>query len=940
MGSMKIQRVAGLLLASTLALVGCSGASGRNGNNGTDGTDGKSCTVTGDGSGGALVTCTDGSSVIIPRSDPASCTVASNGDGTRTITCSDGTSVTVGVAVKDFRALTVTELADLDPAAVVTAVEIGADGKPLVRFRVNDRHGNGLEGFVPAAAPAGMQPTTVRFGVVKLADAGTVNGSGNQTWVSYIASGATGTSPYETPTTSGAVLTDNGDGSYTFKFSRDHTGGTGALAYEPTKVHRLIAQISTSGNPYRPMNAVFDFVPATGEVLDPNGQEAVDGSACTQCHGPFRAKAGGSGAFHGGAHYDVRGCVLCHNDQSREVPLGSTMVDDAAIAADGTWTGDLAILNGESVLNLPVLIHKLHMGRELELKGGTYRAVAKPWEVTYPQDVRNCAKCHRTNGRAGNWNQAPSRRACGACHDDVSFTDTVPNARRAHPGGALTSDLAGPSQLGCSSCHSAAWIARSHTPAGRPDPLNYYVNAAYSVSTNAGWVPAAGVLPPGASKIAFEVDSVSTTANDNPQIVFRILKQDPGEATASFVTFNETTSTEMMDNFTGAPSVYFAFGVPQSGVTTNDDWSASTAAYLKDLWKGTVGSLTGPTTISGSGGWYTATLTNAKIPSNARHLTGAVGLSYSLKTTPPLTQIAPAPGWTGAWRYPYNGTASSVTCGPGTTLYCDAEASLTLAPKMGGLVVAAATATKLATGHAARRTIVATEKCNGCHGQLGSAPNFHVGQRNDAGTCAFCHSPNKSTAGWAVNAKDFLHAIHAASMRTAPFTWQLSSAMDFTRTTYPAPLGLCTQCHLDPTTAGDSTFDFSAYLSEPGAAMENLLPVTAATGKFDPASPTANRFSPYVVADNATSYGTGFSYTASTGAVFDPMLDPAGLLTRVHSPVSATCFSCHDTRLALTHIAQFGGKIYDPLSEFVPGEETCLMCHGKGKVAAIQDVHR
>jgi OmcA/MtrC family decaheme c-type cytochrome len=928
---MNVRRVAGLLITATLAVAGCSGANGK---------DAKGCTVTGDGSGGAIVTCGDGSSVAIPKGDPASCTIASNGGGTKTITCSDGTTVVVGAAVRDFNALTAADLADMDPAAVVTAVEIGVDGKPLVRLKISDRSGNGIKNFVPAGAATGMQPTTVRFGVLKLTDAGAVNGSGNQTWVSYIASTATSTSSYETPTTAGAVLTDHADGSYTFKLSRNVTAGTGALAYEPTKVHRLVALISTSGNPYRPMNAVFDFVPATGAIVDPNAQEAVAGAACAQCHGPFRAKAGGTGAFHGGDRYDVRGCVLCHNDQSRNVTLSSTTVDDSAIAADGTWTGNLAILNGESAFNLPVFIHKIHMGEELALKGGTYRAVARPWEVTYPQDVRNCTKCHRTNGKANNWNQTPSRRACGACHDDVGFTVTVPNARRAHPGGAITDALGTGGEPACNACHTATKIAGYHTPAGRPDPDNYYVSTTANQSTNAGWVPAVGVLPPGASKITFEIDSVSTTATNNPKIVFRFMKQDPGDTSTSYVTFNASTSTEMMDNFTGAPSVYFAFGVPQSGVTINDDWSAVASAYLKSLWKGTGGTLTGPTTISGSGGWYTATVTSVKIPANARHLVGAVGLSYNLRTTPSLTQIAAAPGSTGTWKYPYNGTASSVICGPNLTPVCDANGPLTLAPKMGGLIVAAPTATKVADGHTARRTIVATAKCNGCHDQLGSAPSFHVGQRNDAGTCAFCHSPNKSTAGWAVNAKDFIHAIHAAAKRTVPFTWQLSSAMDFTRVTYPAPVSVCTQCHVDPTPGGDSTFDFSAYLSEPGASMENLLPITAATGRFDPASATSTRFSPYVAVDNVTDYGTGFSYAASTGAVYDPMFDTTGLLTRVHGPVAATCFSCHDSRLALTHISQFGGKIYDPLSEFVSGEETCLMCHGKGKVAAIQDVHQ
>src|SRR5262249_13361321 len=153
-----------------------------------------------------------------------------------------------------------------------------------------------------------------------------------------------------------------------------------------------------------------------------------DPNACLECHTTFRAIAGatgelGGGEFHGGARFDIHTCVACHNDQKRYGAASghANDYDAPAVNPDGTWTGSAIVQNTEAVLNLPVFIHKIHMGEELTMTGGTYQGVDKPYETTYPQDVRNCTKCHRTAAMADNWQSAPPRRACGACHDNISF---------------------------------------------------------------------------------------------------------------------------------------------------------------------------------------------------------------------------------------------------------------------------------------------------------------------------------------------------------------------------------------------------------------------------------------------------------------------------------------------------------------------------------------
>jgi len=567
------------------------------------------------------------------------------------------------------------------------------------------------------------------------------------------------------------------------------------------------------------------------------------------------------------------------------------------------------------------------MGSKLKLTGGSYAGLAAPYETTYPQDVRNCAKCHRAPAPlADHWKTQPTSRACGACHDDRSFAATLPAGRAMHSGGPQATDV------GCSTCHQAGSvggdIAAKHLPVSPPNPTNIYASASGSGNTNAAYVAAAGAVPPGAKVVTYAVQSVSTWTDAaagnvlRPQISFK-LKVDG----ADVVFPDPATATEMIPGFVGAPSAYFVFAVPQDGTAAPADFNASASAYIRNIWNGTgtcsnaaatttrtgAGTLTGPDAM----GFYTLRLACATIPANATMFTGGIGYTYGLgsrqtppnpdvdfiNNTQPLTQINLA-----AYPYVPNKKADGVTPG-----YAG----------VGGLIVPPPDVSTVATGFTGRRAIVDNSKCGACHVSLGVGPDFHAGQRNDAGTCNWCHRPNQTSSAWSANAKDFVHAIHGAEKRTTPFTWhQASPTEGFWKATYPGVLNKCEMCHLP------GTYDFSTSAAQ--AAYPRMLSSTVGQGTYAAGSVHA----PYVT--EATAYGAGFSYNALTAAVVNP--DPT---TLVVSPMVAACASCHDTPIAIDHMQTNGGSFYESRATVAakPQQEECMLCHGPNRIAAIADRH-
>jgi len=274
-----------LTLAAAVLAAACTGDNGKAGQAGTsctvttnaDGTEtircgadggaatvsnGKSCTVT-DVDGGTQIECEDGTSSFVASGTNGtngsngapgqSCNVVSNGDGTRTITCPAGDGGTVTFNVKDalvsFATMSADSKAALDLQITVTSVTVPASGQPVVAFRVTDGSGNAVT-KLPGA--------DMRFALLKLVPATTkvasdpalvgVNGSANDTWVSYMAANATSTASTETvptATAAGGTITDNGDGTYSYAFLKKVTDPTAAgTTYDPAATHRLTMIVS------------------------------------------------------------------------------------------------------------------------------------------------------------------------------------------------------------------------------------------------------------------------------------------------------------------------------------------------------------------------------------------------------------------------------------------------------------------------------------------------------------------------------------------------------------------------------------------------------------------------------------------------------------------------------------------------------------------------
>jgi OmcA/MtrC family decaheme c-type cytochrome len=143
-------------------------------------------------------------------------------------------------------------------------------------------------------------------------------------------------------TDSNGTLVDNGNGTYQYTFFRDITqvkaqvdamtltglnvkADLGDLTFDPNAIHRVALQISGNAPGHRhqyaqrgarlpgvpmskPNNAIFDFIPATGQAVpttDPGERLIVDKLSCNECHGKLGGIPGtDSEGFHAGSRYD------------------------------------------------------------------------------------------------------------------------------------------------------------------------------------------------------------------------------------------------------------------------------------------------------------------------------------------------------------------------------------------------------------------------------------------------------------------------------------------------------------------------------------------------------------------------------------------------------------------------------------------------------------
>ena len=218
---------------------------------------------------------------------------------------------------------------------------------------------------------------------------------------------------YET----GGDFENLGGGVYTYTFETVLPEG-----YNASQTHTVaIIGDRVVGNDGWASNATYDFVPNGGPITEI--RDIVVTEACNSCHDPLE--------MHGGAFRDTAVCITCHTTKLVDPETGE-LVDQVDPATGNT-------------VGFNVMIHKLHMGEMLPSveDGIPYVMFGNDFsEVVFPQDIRNCTKCHTQQAlQKDAWKNKPTRASCGSCHDNVDFAMAIN-----HPTVQLNDN-------NCSGCH-------------------------------------------------------------------------------------------------------------------------------------------------------------------------------------------------------------------------------------------------------------------------------------------------------------------------------------------------------------------------------------------------------------------------------------------------------------------------------------------------------
>ena len=756
-------------------------------------------------------------------------------------------------------------------SAGVPAVTIA--GAPKVNFSV----------FSDGKVVTGLTNTNVRFAIAKLVPG--TNGEADQ-WVSYVSvakAGAAGFGPNGTPTlksapqatTDSSVATQlvyNPDGYYTYTFAKDVTTVPG-ITYEPARTHRIAIQLSYKNaagetvlaNPY------FDFTVVDGKsvaVTDPaKTRKMTDVKSCNSCHEKL--------ALHGGGRIDTQYCVMCHNPGTVDPESGNT-------------------------LDMATMTHKIHAGRKIKADAGTDYTI---WgygntkfdyaEVGFPQDLRNCTKCHSASNtstpQGDNWKTVITAQACLTCHTEkvggLWEVKHIVYAKAASPTNTKATDL---TNAQCVTCHKA----------GSPiSPATVHWNQNEE----------------NAAKYKMNIESAAYDAATR-KVTVKYFLSDPTNANAAYnLVTSECASAASCANTTkfGNLRLYLAYQnmVGQSTAVTefssynNGGSTANVYAY---------------TGVNDGKNHYTATI-----------------------TVPADTATAVAAG-----------TARVITIGQIKEPKLEVKAldpRPVVSPVTLVNVVVQNTHKDVALSGALnpRREIVSNDKCNDCHGALGStsgsntlANAFHSGARDTVESCALCHDANRASTGnmmtnglnlyESYQFKRMIHGIHGNSKRVSPFTHgnKVAGAYCNVSGTTPAAIALCKTLNavVPPLTFVTGVENYAAEVAYPGVGLNCNACHVNNSYKND-----LGTLGTVVLKDTTSAAGV-------TPVTFGT--DPNKW--SVISPKAASCTSCHDSSAAIGHVTTFGGSAFGNKTQAQVGAmpaETCNDCHASGGFKGVDIVH-
>lgn len=822
-----------------------------------------------------------------------------------------GTAVTpateVAAAISSAAAVAANDSATNVSAPFVVLQNAGVpvvtvNSPPVVNFSV----------FSDGKVVTGLANTNVRFAIAKLVPG---TGGNPDQWVNYVTrniAGKAGFGPNGSPvltsapqattdSSTAAQLIYNADGYYTYKFATDIKSVAG-IAYEPNLTHRVAIQLSYKNaagatvlaNPY------YDFTIVDGKsvpVTDASKtRKMTDVASCNSCHEKL--------ALHGGGRIDTQYCVMCHNPGTVDPESGNN-------------------------LDMAAMTHAIHAGRKIKTDAGTDYTI---WgygnskhdyaEVGFPQDLRNCSKCHTADNPAtpqgDNWKTVVSAQACLSCHTTKA---------------------------------GGAWESKHIVYA--KDPV--VVGAAASTNTMATDLTNAQCVA--CHKAGSNISPAVVHWNQNEENSAKY-KMNIESASFDAATRNVTVKYFLSDPTNGNKAYDLATGCASASNCSTSNLFGNLRLYV--AYQNMVGQSTNVTEFT--------SYNNGGSGANVYAYKGSNDGSNHYTITIPI----PAD------------TATAVAAGTARVLSIGQVKEPMLAVKSLDPRPAVVPTTLLnvvvqntykdfaiSGALVPRREVVSNAKCNDCHGALGTTSGsntlvnaFHSGARNTIESCALCHDANRvsstvMTNGLLLNEsyqfKRMIHGIHGNSKRTYPFTHGNSIVGAFGKdglltttgtlaavssNTVTAPIGTLTQPWLTSTTYSigsgfiTGTENYAAEVAWPGVGVNCNACHVDNSYKQDLGTIGSVVAKPI---DQATAAATSTTPATTLGK---SGLDPNKWL--VISPKAASCTSCHDSSAAIAHVTSFGGSAFGEKTQAqiaAAPRETCNDCHASGGFKGVDIVH-
>ncbi len=726
-----------------------------------------------------------------------------------------------------------------------------------------------------------------------------------------------------------ASLTDAGN-----NFKAD----LGDLTYDPTLTHRLgiIIQGSQPGTGANTPNAVqvttpvpmvntfnigYDFRPDGGTIT--TTRDIVKKDSCTECHqgrgiGHFSpnnttttnpSSGAPAGSFIG--RNDPRLCVTCHTDQTKygfaEAPTVAGSGTHPLGGYDDTSSIGYKRVNGEAAFTYPRMIHQTHMGNKLVKTGYNLNAHAKKSNgttgcdstssnagqcynlVEYPQDVRNCTKCHDGSATAvnktkdgDNWMNVPSALACGACHDGINFATGSGQALKDKGTATQTGHLGGAQpDSACTACHTASGGGTAatpstvvyHGPVSASNARGMPASAVASLRTLSATITAAAVDASGGVTVSFTLADSAGGPVDYTTTGVVPVTQGTSPAGLPFKGLNFTLA-KLMPASNGASTFWKSYTgkCNVNNATPNPDMVGATAGMYHTILQGyseieygqaAVAPVAGVSagkpamapgilTSLGGGQWtYKFALVNASAPGDIRTITSAINLN----TTAPTAA---------GGAYSWSGSAGFATCADPDAGY-DANLThrigmiFTTNPATGTAVdnVTNATFDFVPAGGTVKttRNIVTMASCATCH----AGRKIHKGYATEL--CVTCHNQNTSdpSAANATTTVDLQFIVHKLHYKGTGFVLHGEAFGTGNMVGFPGNVMKCQVCHNENAT-------------KPGTSTK---------------------------LENAANWYT--------------------------TPTSRACGTCHDDTVATAHIT----------SQISSGVEMCVTCHGAGSADGL-----